>query len=410
MIRAVGRSASPNRGKEAPGFSRGEELPPSVLYVIFVCDIIVRMETTRTIVLKLRPTPEQATEMDATLSAFAEACDYIADIARRIHSTNKVLVQKECYKDVRERFGLSANLTIRAIARACAALKVPEKAHSAFKPTSVDYDARIFSFREWDWTVSLMLLFSRSRIETAPGERQKRSLRGAKPTSAFLVKRDGRYFLHIQIDGEVPDPIDPDDFLGVDLGIADIATDSDGETHSGADVDKVRKKHNLQRKRLGKKNTKGSKKKIRRMRDKEARFRRHQNHVISKKLVESAKDTGRGIACEDLKGIRGRITARGGDARNRLSGWSFGQLCSFVAYKAQSAGVPVVYVDPRYTSRTCAECGHCERSNRKSQSEFKCKACGHKAHADVNAARNIRALATRKMATELGNQPGDRVA
>ena len=136
-------------------------MPPSVLYVKFVCDTSVGMETTRTIVLKLQPTAEQATEMDATLSAFAKACDFIADVARRIHSTNKVLVQKECYKEVRERFGLSANLAIRAIARVCAALKVPEQAHSIFKPTSVDYDARIFSFREWDWTVSVMLLFSR---------------------------------------------------------------------------------------------------------------------------------------------------------------------------------------------------------------------------------------------------------
>ena len=85
------------------------------------------METTRTIVLKLKPTAEQATEIDATLSAFARACDYIADVARHIHSTNKVLVQRECYKEVRKRFGLSANLAIRAIARVCAALKDPRK-------------------------------------------------------------------------------------------------------------------------------------------------------------------------------------------------------------------------------------------------------------------------------------------
>jgi putative transposase len=387
-------------------------LPPSVLYVKLICDTIVRMETTRTIVLKLQPTAEQATEMDATLSAFAKACDFIADVARRIHSSNKVLVQKECYREVRDRFGLSANLTIRAIARVCAALKVPEKAHSTFKPTSIDYDARIFSFREWDWTVSLMLLFSRQRIETAAGLRQKQLLKGVKPTSAVLAVRNGEYFLHIQIIEKTADPVEPDDFLGVDLGIANIATDSDGETHTGKDVERVRRKHNLQRKRLGRKNTKGSKKKIRRMRDKEARFRRHQNHVISKKLVESAKDTGRGIALEDLDGIRERTTARGGDARNRLSSWSFGQLGSFIAYKAQLASVPVVFVDPSYTSQTCAECGHCERSNRKSQSEFRCKACGHEAHADRNAARNIRcrALAASKSAIELGNQPGNRLA
>jgi putative transposase len=109
---------------------------------------------------------------------------------------------------------------------------------------------------------------------------------------------------------------------------------------------------------------------------------------------------------EDLKGIRERITARGTDARNRLSGWSFAQLYGFVSYKAELAGVAVVTVDPRNTSRTCAACGHCVKSNRKSQAEFACKACGHRAHADRNAALNIRALATRKMAIELDSLLG----
>src|SRR5262249_7361035 len=149
------------------------------------------------------------------------------------------------------------------------------------------------------------------------------------------------------------------------------------------------------------KGTKGAKKKLRRMAGKEARFRRHENHRISKAIVEDAKGTGRGIALEDLKGIRGRLTARGSDARDRLSGWSFGQLHAFLAYKAERAGVPVVTVDPRNTSRTCAECDHCDQSNRKSQAEFVCEACGHRAYADRNAALNIRARAACKPALGL---------
>jgi putative transposase len=357
------------------------------------------METTRTIVLKLQPTAEQAAELDATLGAFAKACDHIADVARREHTTNKVLIQRACYREVRETFGLSANLAIRAIARVCAALKVPEKAHSKFQPTSIDYDARIFSFREWDWTISLTLLDSRQRIETKPGEHQRQVLKGTKPTAAQLVKREGRFFLHIQIGGEAPDPIEPDDYLGVDLGTVQLATTSDNpKGHCGKPVEKVRRKHNLQRKRLQQKGTKGAKKKLRRLSGKEARFRRHENHCISKSIVQTAKDTGRGIALEDLKGIRDRITARGGDARNRLSGWSFHQLFSFLSYKAQDAGIPIVQVDPRNTSRTCSVCGHCEQANRKSQAEFLCKHCGFSANADWNAARNhrLRALAASK--------------
>jgi IS605 OrfB family transposase len=361
------------------------------------------METTRTVVCKLAPTPEQAADIDATLQAFAAACDFAADVARRIGSTNKVKVQHAAYQDIRDRFGLSANLAIRAIARACAALKVPAKMHSKFAPTSIDYDARIFAFHEWNWTFGLTLLSGRVKIATALGERQKSLLKGRKPTAAQLVKRrDGGYFLHVQLIDEAPEPIKQTDHIGVDMGIARIATTSDNPAgHCGKPVERVRRKHNLQRKRLQRQGTKGAKKKLRRMAGKEARFRRHENHVISKAIVKSANDTGSGIAIEDLEGIRDRTTARGGDARNRLSGWSFHQLRGFIAYKAQDAGIPVVWVDPRNTSRTCSACGHCEKANRKSQAEFECRHCGFSANADWNAALNIRAQANRKLVSGL---------
>ena len=124
------------------------------------------MDAIRTLACKLAPTPEQRAKLDATLVAFADACNFIADVARQIPSSNKVKVQHACYAEVRSRFGLSANLVIRAIARVCAAMKVKSKAHSTFEPTSIDYDQRIFSFREWDWTYSLTLLHSRERLET----------------------------------------------------------------------------------------------------------------------------------------------------------------------------------------------------------------------------------------------------
>ena len=85
------------------------------------------MKTVRTLICQLDPSHEQRAELDATLRAFADACNAIAETARSIHSTNKVTVQRACYQAIRERFGLSANLTIRAIARVCAALKVNAK-------------------------------------------------------------------------------------------------------------------------------------------------------------------------------------------------------------------------------------------------------------------------------------------
>jgi len=147
MISAFTENAPGSPRLEAwGGMGRGRN-PPTACRVSVSCERIRLMDAVRTVVCKLAPTPDQRDEIEATLVAFAQACDFAADVAREIGSTNKVKVQQAGYAEIRVGFGLSANLAIRAIARACAALKVPAKMRSAFAPTSVDYDARIFRFR-----------------------------------------------------------------------------------------------------------------------------------------------------------------------------------------------------------------------------------------------------------------------
>jgi len=356
-----------------------------------------------TIRLKLLPTREQKADLLDTMERFNAAASYAAKVGFEAQVYSLPSIQKRCYRQIRDQFGLSAQMAVRAIGKAADCFSRDKETGPVFKPHGAAiYDERILSFKGLD-KVSLWTLNGRLRIGMAFGEYQKERL-GRLKGQADLVYRNGEFFLFAGI--EVPDgsPIEPQDFLGIDLGIANLATDSDGTMHSGAGVEKVRRKHNLQRKRLQRKGTKGARKKLKRVAKKEARFRRHENHVISKQLVQTAQRTGRGIALEDLKDIRKRVTARGADARNRLGGWAFAQLGAFLVYKARLAGVVVDFVDPRYSSQTCHECGHCERSNRKSQSEFHCKACGHQAHADVNAARNHRAQALAKRASGLGTR------
>jgi putative transposase len=69
------------------------------------------------------------------------------------------------------------------------------------------------------------------------------------------------------------------------------------------------------------------------------------------------------------------------------AGW--GQLLQFIAYKAEEAGRAVIAVDPRHSSQRCSSCGHTDRGNRLTQARFRCQACEHEAHADINAAVNI---------------------
>ena len=104
--------------------------------------------------------------------------------------------------------------------------------------------------------------------------------------------------------------------------------------------------------------------------------------------MTEAQRTGRGIALEDLTGIRDRVRLRK-PQRVALHSWAFSQLGSFLEYKALRSGVPLVYVDPAYTSQTCHACGNVDKKSRVDQATYNCCACGVVAHADVNAALNI---------------------
>ncbi|QBI54106.1 transposase [Streptomonospora litoralis] len=110
--------------------------------------------------------------------------------------------------------------------------------------------------------------------------------------------------------------------------------------------------------------------------------------MISKKIVTEAERTSKGIALEDLGGIRQRVRLRK-PQRVTLHSWAFAQLGRFLEYKARRAGVPLVYVDPAYTSRECAECHHIEKANRVDQDRFVCRGCGVVANADRNASHNL---------------------
>ena len=351
---------------------------------------------------QLLPDAATATCLRETVERFNEACCWLAGVAFEAKCFRQFDLHKIAYRDIRDKFSLPADMAIRCLAQVCDTYKRDKTIQPKFrKHAAVPYSmGKNVSFKGID-RVSISTLNGRVVVSFLMGKYQADRFSLKKGQSDLVLRKDGKWFLIVTVD--VPDktPIPTTDFLGVDLGLAQIATDNDGNAYSGKPVEVVRRKHNLQRKRLGRCNTKGAKKKLNRIAGKEARFRKHENHVISKSIVQTAERTGRSIALEDLTGIRQRVTSWGKDARNRLSGWGFAELGAFIAYKAQLAGIFVVYVDPRNTSRMCAKCGHVDKANRKSQAKFLCVSCGHTANADRNAAENISAQATRKLALEL---------
>ena len=341
-----------------------------------------------TAIVKLKPTPQQRVLLFETLATANAACNAISAVVWREKIWSQYGVHKLVYYEIRARFALSAQVTIRCISKVVDAYKQDRKTERNFrKHGSIAYDSRILNWRMPDRAVSIWLLGGRQDMPFVTGAHQL-ALLAYQQGESDLIYRKGDFYLAATCEVPEETPFHPDGFLGVDLGVVNIAVDSDGVMHSGSTVKTIRFRHRRLRKKLQSKGTRGAKRRLKKLSGKERRFATHVNHTISKGIVEKAQDTGRGIALEDLGGIRDRITVRKSQ-RATMHSWSFYQLRQFIAYKAQRRGVPVAYVDPRNTSRECSVCGCAEKRNRPSQATFSCIRCGYVAHADVNAAVNI---------------------
>ena len=342
-----------------------------------------------------------------TQKQFNAAASWIASLCWNERITNTNTAHHRVYGETRSRFGLGAQLAICARAKAVEAIKATKAKQSETCPqfgprSSIRYDARSFSLKSLD-RVSLLSVAGRITCRLLPGKHQHDML--VDPAweigSADLVWRRGVYYLNVTQHKDAPEETDTDETLGVDLGIVNLATDSDGHTFTGAKVHEVRMRYHKRRQILQKVGTRSAKRRLKKMSGQERRFQKDTNHSIAKTLVKKAARTRKALALEDLTGIRDRTMVRREHRYERHS-WAFYQLSKYIAYKATWASVPVRFVDPAYTSQTCSRCGHCERANRQSQASFLCKQCGFCCNADINAAINIsRAAVKQPLATSV---------
>jgi IS605 OrfB family transposase len=344
-----------------------------------------------TAVLRLDPPAGDRGRLLGCLRRFNEAAQCLSGIAFQEKLWGWLPLQRRAYRELRQRFGL----------RAAQAVVCVRKVASAYKPKA--RRSREASFRllgsmplykhsyKRDGTIS----FYGFRIPFRAGE----GVRLSSDCEAKLLFDGEKFLVHQVLEVEEKACPPPSDHLGVDLGLARVAVDSDGVTHPEAphpftpgQLRGLRKRHARLRSKLQKKGTRSARKLLRKRRRKERRFAAHVNHAIAKDLVERAKRTGRGIALEDLRGIRSRITARKAQRRDQSS-WAFAQLRSFIEYKARKEGVGVALVDPRKTSLRCPGCGHVDKKNRPSRDRFRCVDCGLAGPSDAVAAENIRRAA-----------------
>jgi IS605 OrfB family transposase len=361
--------------------------------------------------VKLLPDAVHAAALEAILRTVNEAACCVSAVAFERRVFREYALRKHAYGELKAR-GLGAQAAQHVIKKTChayATLRANIKAGNlgkpgskrrataeskpiAFRPDAAQpFDDRCLSWQLDRRTVSIWTTAGQLRgMRFACSPDALKTLARYRQGESDLLHRDGAWYLYATC--EVPEAAqhEPSRFLGIDLGIVNIATTSDGAIMAGRKLNRYRRRQCDLRRKLQARHTTSARRLLARRRRKEARFARDVNHCIAKKIVTEAERTSRGIALEDLGGIRERARLRK-PQRVTLSSWAFAQLGSFIGYKARRAGVPVVYVDPAWTSRTCADCGHTGRRNRVSQALFICRGCGVVAHADRNASRNIAA-------------------
>jgi putative transposase len=359
--------------------------------------IISYMKTVATLRIKLDMTPEVASKLDATRTAYVVALNMTSAVAFDQHIKGGIDLHHATYHDVRKATGLPANLVCSSRAVVAEAYtRDPNRKHRWRDHAAMRYDARTLRVDLAKGFVTLSALSGRVRASTVLCEYHRSFLDGSWTfVKGATLKRSGKaWTVHLTCHRDVPESDRPG-VLGVDAGIKRIATTSAGTVHKGGSISQIRRckfrqRRELQKKTAGQSKSRGQRRLLKRLAGSESRAVEWKLWNVANAIVREAIATGCGtIVIEDLKGIRGRIRAA---KTQRLiqQGWPFASLQAKIAHVASRDGVKVESVDAWNTSRTC-RCGHVDKANRVIQSSFSCVQCGHSLNADLNAAFNIRA-------------------
>lgn len=338
-----------------------------------------------TLQIKLLPTQEHFTFLKNTLVEANTACNEISDTAFTKKLYNQYKLHHETYHRIKNSFNLSAQMVVRSISKVTDAYKLDKKVKREFRLLgAITYDARILSYVKEG--ISMWTVGGRIKIPfVCHNQKYIPYIKG----EADLVFKKGKFYLFQTVEVPEEEIKDVESFIGCDFGLLDICTMSNGRSFNSQEITEYREQRQKVRSSLQRKGTKGCKKALKRLSGREKRTNTIINHTISKQIVQLAKSEGKGIAIEDLKGIRFSANKKGKKFRTKVGKWSFDQLRQFLTYKSLLNGVKLVSVPPAYTSKTCSTCYHI--GNRVGKS-FKCNNCGNDIDADFNASKNIALL------------------
>ena len=350
--------------------------------------------------------------MMETMKQYARAFNMSTECLINNNSTSKRFLHKMQYERIKEECpslptGLiqcARDVAVEAVKnwnvkRTKLKQKDPKKAERMRRPSmkekcTMRYDVRTVTLRGRQLTFSSCDKRIRTII-SIPGfftERYPDS-EGWKLKGANIgIDRKRRVFVNLI--WECPDPVIEENkdgkIVGLDRGVYNIVTTSEGVHYGAKDVRRVKRKYSHVRSGLEEKGTRSAKRRLKAISGCEKRFVHDRNHCISKKLANTDGDVSVYVL-EDLSSMNMlRLKGKSNKTmRKWLSNWSYSDLEKKLIYKCRMNGIRVEFVDARYTSQKCSVCKTIDKASRNGN-RYTCRHCGSRMHADTNAAINIR--------------------
>jgi len=309
------------------------------------------------------------------------------DWAFSSHSYNKNKAHKELYSSIREKYpNLPGGLVQSVRDMALESIKASKFKHRPVKSktSGIRFDKRCCSIR--GNLLSISTLDRREKVMLTIPKHFEEVFRNWNFTGLQLkFDHDKQQFFVCLNYGKTSPSYQDGEVLGIDRGLRNIVSCSNGYEVSGKKRNRIKRKRAFQRKALQAKSTRSAKRFLKRLGRREKRFSLNENHIISKEIVNLPYTD---FILEKLSKMKRN---KGKRFNRRISNWSYYQLEQLLTYKAEALGKRVCFVDARYTSQRCNCCGHIDRNNRNGE-KFYCNSCGHSDMADLNAAKNIRDL------------------
>jgi len=331
-------------------------------------------------------------ELEQTIKIFNQICQDIIDFGWEEKTWNKNKLHYGTYKILREQYPKFSSAMLQT-ARDQASeilkrtLKSKKKLSKPIKKeySGIRYDKRCLSIMFDKNIISINTTFGRLKLPFKLAKYYEQ-YKDWIYTNAQLIKRKNKnYYINIQMYQELPNKQKECKVLGIDLGIKKVAVTNNNTFYNSKHLKNIKGKYQRLKRHLQSKGTKSAKRRLKKLSGKENRFVRDVNHYISKKIVNTNNTV---FALENLKNIRNNTRTYNKKLNRMIGNWSFGQLQSFIQYKAERQGKSVIYIKPNYTSQQCSKCGRIEKKNRNGN-VFKCVECNFELDADLNASRNI---------------------